>query len=460
MAQRIRSYAAAGAAVAVAGAVAVAPAPAQSVPERALAVASPAFALTTTANPIEAWIETFQNSYASFLALTGEYFEAPFPVAQQVLVNWAGYVELLPDIPAIVDDISKNVDALEANLVAAQPDNLDALHQLMFNAVGGLVPPGLLPLIDYTTNYNSGMVVGALGLVVSPLLALGTQIDEFVTELGNGEIIKAANALINIPAAMTDAFFTGHGVLDLNFLIPLIPPQQGLEITELGIAMGGLFSPAGSMFNSLDLKVKFGALPISIPGVKAGLLGSWFAANQSSAEAIGWSGEGNPLAALGKTGAEEEAEEEAAAPAAASAALPAADAVPPSVVDPEAAALTVDLVSDVADADEESDVVDADEESDVVDADEESDVADADEESDVADADVESDVADADEESDVVDADVESDVADGDESTEDSDAAEASDSDDADSDSGADSDSDSGADSDGDSGADSDSSAA
>ncbi len=346
MAQRIRSYAAAGAAVAVAGAVAVAPAPAQSVPERALAVASPAFQLTTTANPIEAWIETFQNSYTNFLALTGEYFEAPFPVVQQVLVNWAGYVELLPDVIKIAEDIVLNAEALIANQIAAQPDNLTGLHGTIYGVVKGQVPEGLVPLLDYSTNYNSGMVIGALGLLVSPLLALETQIDEFVTEFGDGDLIKAANALINIPAAMTDGFFNGHGILSLDFLIPLLPPI--VTIDELGIAMGGLLSPAGSIFNSVNAVVDLG-FPIgkvTVEGVKAGLIGSWFAANQSSAEAIGWSGEGNPLAALGKTGAEEEAEEEFAETGTES---------PESVVD-DAEHMSPDPVD--ADSDESGDVLD------------------------------------------------------------------------------------------------------
>jgi len=346
MAQRIRSYAAAGAAVAVAGAVAVAPAPAQSVPERALAVASPAFQLTTTANPIEAWIETFQNSYTNFLALTGEYFEAPFPVVQQVLVNWAGYVELLPDVIKIAEDIVLNAEALVANQTAAQTDNLTGLHGTIYGVVKGQVPEGLVPLLDYSTNYNSGMVIGALGLLVSPLLALETQIDEFVTEFGDGDLIKAANALINIPAAMTDGFFNGHGILSLDFLIPLLPPI--VTIDELGIAMGGLLSPAGSIFNSVNAVVDLG-FPIgkvTVEGVKAGLIGSWFAANQSSAEAIGWSGEGNPLAALGKTGAEEEAEEEFAETGTES---------PESVVD-DAEHMSPDPVD--ADSDESGDVLD------------------------------------------------------------------------------------------------------
>jgi len=309
-------------------------------------VASPAFQLTTTANPIEAWIETFQNSYTNFLALTGEYFEAPFPVVQQVLVNWAGYVELLPDVIKIAEDIVLNAEALVANQTAAQTDNLTGLHGTIYGVVKGQVPEGLVPLLDYSTNYNSGMVIGALGLLVSPLLALETQIDEFVTEFGDGDLIKAANALINIPAAMTDGFFNGHGILSLDFLIPLLPPI--VTIDELGIAMGGLLSPAGSIFNSVNAVVDLG-FPIgkvTVEGVKAGLIGSWFAANQSSAEAIGWSGEGNPLAALGKTGAEEEAEEEFAETGTES---------PESVVD-DAEHMSPDPVD--ADSDESGDVLD------------------------------------------------------------------------------------------------------
>ncbi|MCH9641577.1 MAG: outer membrane porin GjpA, partial [Actinomycetia bacterium] len=390
MAQKIRSYAAAGAAIAVAGAVAVAPAPSEALPDRALRLASPAVQLTTTADPFLAWVEVFNNTSVNFADLTSEYLKAPFPVVQQVVANWYNYVQMLPDIGDIFEDIVENANALVENQIAPQTDNLDALHQLIFSVVEAEIPASLKPLIDYTTNYNSGMVIGALGLVVSPLLALGDQLSEFVTELGDGEFGNAVNALINIPAAMTDGFFNGHGILDLTFLAGILPVPPGTDVEELGIAMGGLFSPAGSIFNSLNAVVKLTGLPkITVPGVKAGLLGSWFAANQSSAEAIGWSGEGNPLAALLTEGEEAEEAEEAEGTVEA---LAAADEVPAAALDAELTAVTVDVEGDVAEGDVESDVAEGDVESDVAEGDVESDVAEGDVESDVDEGDVESDV--------------------------------------------------------------------
>ncbi|MGB0963537.1 MAG: hypothetical protein ACPGVY_12640, partial [Mycobacterium sp.] len=402
MAQNIRSYAAAGAALAVAGAVAVAPVPSESLPDRALRLASPAVQLTTTADPFLAWVEVFNNTSVNFAALSEQYLEAPFPVVQQVVANWYNYVQMLPDIGPIFEDIVENANALVENQIAPQVDNLDALHQLIFSVVEAEIPASLKPLIDYTTNYNSGMVIGALGLVVSPLLALGDQLSEFATELGAGEFGNAINALINIPAAMTDGFFNGHGILDLTFLAGILPVPPGTDVEELGIAMGGLFSPAGSIFNSLNAVVKLTGLPkITVPGVKAGLLGSWFAANQSSAEAIGWSGEGNPLAALLTDGeeAEEEAEEEAPA------ALAAADTVPAGALDAELTAVTVDVDADVA----EGDVAEGDADADVAEGDADADVAEGDADADVAEGDIDADVAEGDIDADVAEGDVDTD---------------------------------------------------
>ncbi|MGB0877249.1 MAG: hypothetical protein ACPGXI_09350, partial [Mycobacterium sp.] len=407
MAQNIRSYAAAGAALAVAGAVAVAPVPSESLPDRALRLASPAVQLTTTADPFLAWVEVFNNTSVNFAALSEQYLEAPFPVVQQVVANWYNYVQMLPDIGPIFEDIVENANALVENQIAPQVDNLDALHQLIFSVVEAEIPASLKPLIDYTTNYNSGMVIGALGLVVSPLLALGDQLSEFATELGAGEFGNAINALINIPAAMTDGFFNGHGILDLTFLAGILPVPPGTDVEELGIAMGGLFSPAGSIFNSLNAVVKLTGLPkITVPGVKAGLLGSWFAANQSSAEAIGWSGEGNPLAALLTDGeeAEEEAEEEAPA------ALAAADTVPAGALDAELTAVTVDVDADVA----EGDVAEGDADADVAEGDADADVAEGDADADVAEGDADADVAEGDADADVAEGDADADVAEGD----------------------------------------------
>jgi len=72
MAQRIRSYAAAGAAIAVVGAVAMAPTPAQSLPDRALAVASPALQLTSTENPFVYWQSVQDKIFDNSTALTGQ----------------------------------------------------------------------------------------------------------------------------------------------------------------------------------------------------------------------------------------------------------------------------------------------------------------------------------------------------------------------------------------------------
>ncbi|MGB0438390.1 MAG: hypothetical protein ACPGIJ_15720, partial [Mycobacterium sp.] len=80
----------------------------------------PAVQLTTTADPFLAWVEVFNNTELNVAALTNEYLKAPFPVVQQVVANWYNYVQMLPDIGPIFEDIVENANALVENQIAPQ----------------------------------------------------------------------------------------------------------------------------------------------------------------------------------------------------------------------------------------------------------------------------------------------------------------------------------------------------
>ena len=168
MAKRIRSYAAAGAAIAVVGAVAVAPTPAQSLPDRALAVASPALQLPSTETPFVYWQSVQDKIFYNSTALTGQFWIAPAPTLQQFTVNQFNYVPLPAEgkVDEVGDAIAKNIDALITNQVKYEAKSLDLLHQTVFGIIKALPSLPIPPLVlDYAANYNSGMVMGALGLI-------------------------------------------------------------------------------------------------------------------------------------------------------------------------------------------------------------------------------------------------------------------------------------------------------
>jgi len=141
MAVSVRPFATAGVALAAASVLTIVP----SAPPALLAAApppasstpvSPAFKLTSAVDPFLAWVELFNTTQINYAAIVNEWNDAPVPVLQQLLVNWAGYFGELPDLGKILDQIVANGTAAADALVAANPtETLDALHQVLFSAV-------------------------------------------------------------------------------------------------------------------------------------------------------------------------------------------------------------------------------------------------------------------------------------------------------------------------------------
>ncbi|MCH9730451.1 MAG: hypothetical protein K0U84_12395, partial [Actinomycetia bacterium] len=286
--------------------LAAAPPPASSTP------VSPAFKLTSAVDPFLAWVDLFNTTQINYAAIVNEWNDAPVPVLQQLLVNWAGYVEELPNVGEILDQIVANGTAAADALFAFNEDAL-AGHDVVYLGLTQALPE-LKPLIDYTTTYSSGILMGAIGTFLSPWLAFGDSVDDIVNYLFvEPDIGKALNTFLNIPADWLNGFFNGYdGLVNLDFLIDVLPPLPGgVTISELGLKLGGLFSPAGSLLGATDITAKLGPIPIPIPGVQVGPLASWIAQGKVQAEALGWSGEGNPVTAL-LPGEEESAVEEEA----------------------------------------------------------------------------------------------------------------------------------------------------
>ncbi|MCB0948182.1 MAG: outer membrane porin GjpA, partial [Mycobacterium sp.] len=330
----IRSYATASAAIAAAGVIAVTPV-APPVPEALARTASPTVELTAF-DPLTPWLEVFNDSEVNIAGLVNYFFDAPFPVAQQVTSNWIYYIGHLSQIGESLEQIGKNaVAAVQAPFVADQA-LLDATHKGLYTAIAGLLPD-YEALLSFAASPTSGLLMGLLGPAISPLLALSDSIQATFTAIQEGAWEDALNSLINIPAAMTGAFLNGYGTLNLEALIPLIQPELPLgTLTELNLAMGGLLSPAGSLFNSVGMKVKSGPITLlSATGVPAGFFGTLLATGQAIAKAIGWDGEGNPLAPP-------------LTPPYGESTPGSADEVPASITDPDATVVTVSQDEDTA----------------------------------------------------------------------------------------------------------------
>ncbi|ADT97820.1 hypothetical protein [Mycolicibacterium gilvum] len=297
----LRPYATAGVAMLGASAIAIAPVVVTpTLPD--LKVVSTGVQLNAAIDPLTPLLELFNSSEVNVAALVDAWLEAPAPILQQIIANQIGYLGQLPDIGAILAQMGTNLVAGLRSPFAEDPSTLEPLHasiyELIVDGIPGAIepaPPQLVPLLEFTTTYLSGVLVGLAGLVMNPVLALGGGIHSvFQSLIGEDADLGAAiNTLINIPTAMADAFLNGGQSMVVTPLLTALGLELPIPGMEVELNFGGLLSPGGSMFNSLNLVFGPGD---ELPGQGAGLIGSLVALSKVIAKAIGWDGEGNPLA--------------------------------------------------------------------------------------------------------------------------------------------------------------------
>lgn len=259
----------------------------------------------TAIDVITPWLEVFNdaetnvaNLFNSFLgpnksnAGDGNTIGAPLASLQQAAANWLGFAAELPDVISIWNQFVDNSAAALKAPFAVDKTTLDTLHGLAYDLLPSLVT---LPqtLLNLMTTSLTGILVGAIGPVVGPLLALSQSVTDIINAVSSAQWSDALNAALNIPAKMVGAFLNGGQVLDLTWLAPVLgfPPL----VTKFGLAMGGLLSPGGSLFNALDVAVTIEGDTLEIPGVGAGPIGSLMGFDWAIASAIGWKRNGNPL---------------------------------------------------------------------------------------------------------------------------------------------------------------------
>ncbi|ORB28990.1 hypothetical protein [Mycolicibacterium parafortuitum] len=297
----LRPYATAG--IALLGASAIAVAPVVATPQLAdVRVAAPDVHLSAAIDPLTPLLNLFNNSEVNFAGLVNAWLEAPAPILQQIIANQISYVGQLPDIGAILAEMGTNARAalgapFAEDLSSMNPDHA-AIYELILHGIPGAIepaPPQLVPLLKFTTTYLSGVLVGLAGLVMNPVLALGGGIHSVFQSLvgEDADLGAAINTLINLPTAVADAFLNGGQSMVITPLLTALGLDLPIPGMEVELAFGGLLSPGGSMFNSLNLV--FGPGDV-VPGQGAGLIGSLIALTKTIAKAIGWDGQGNPLA--------------------------------------------------------------------------------------------------------------------------------------------------------------------
>lgn len=310
----VGAVAATGVALMSAGVVAITPV-APPLPERVEA----AVQLTADAD----WSVILDKAGQGAAGLATSYFDAPFPVLQQIVANQISYLGQLPDLAGIAQQIAANVGNGIGAPFAPTTDSLDAQHEFLYNALPLVqqipladllfqISPTGQALIDFATTYVSGAVLGLVGPLVGPVFLMGANLQSMLDDItaATPDPVRALTTLLNTPAEMVDAFLNGGVHVDVTAVAEALGPSIGVtfpEGTKVGIAFGGLLSPGGSIFNALDMDYERDVLGLPLirinlaTGQGPGLIGSLIELNKAIAKAIGWDGSGSPLAPSGES---------------------------------------------------------------------------------------------------------------------------------------------------------------
>ena len=163
------------------------------------------------------------------------------------------------------------------------------------------------PYLSFAGSPLSGVLWGTIGTLLSTALQFNADATVISDALDSStpDFTTALQDLINAPANITGAFLNGYGDVSLDTLLTDLGISDASVPSTITADLGGLLSPAGSLLSGLDLTEMLGvACPTTlcatfdIPSTAVGPIASMIGLGQAIAEAIGWSGVGNPLEAL------------------------------------------------------------------------------------------------------------------------------------------------------------------
>jgi hypothetical protein len=299
------------------------------------------------------WLDVLQQASTNATDIYNHFAPAPFPDLQQFAANLPAYFDgtrslsadltaagnaaVVPFEPAnpepyiypSLDPTPSNIDisALGIHLfdipLAGKAGLLDLLtNGLQFTIgicpfcthvdidvlallIGQTAANQVEPYLSFSGSPLSGVLWGAIGTTLGPAV----QFDNDITAIGDAlsgptpDYMTALQELLNMPANVTNAFLNGYGNIDLSTLLNDFGAQLPASDANLVLDLGGLLSPGGSLLNGLGFTETLGDCSIAcasldVPTSAVGPIASMIGLDQAIAEAIGWDGVGNPLAAL------------------------------------------------------------------------------------------------------------------------------------------------------------------
>lgn len=233
----------------------------------------------------------------------------PLPILVQTVNNAVAYLNELPDIGGIVEQVFGNIGStLRAPFEAGvnQPGRLDGpafvTGTLNFNQnvnatpyivaleaagvstqrdIWALLPvlapqtvAAIGPVLDFATTPISGVLLGAIGPIVGPVISVVNGITKTFDMLKASDWAGALNELINIPANAVNALLNGGPNLDVTGLLNALDVPLPSTITKVGLQMGGLLSPGGVAFDALSTEAEILGIGATIPGLPVGPIGA------------------------------------------------------------------------------------------------------------------------------------------------------------------------------------------
>jgi hypothetical protein len=248
MQKAVRSYVTTGIALVGAGAIVMSPIsvapPEVHVP--AIHASAMSVDLAAAVNPITEWVQVLQTSFTNLAALGSQVQSDPAPLLQQFITNQLANVAIAaPAIEQALGSVVSGVTGIPAQLLTAAQQLAagnfsDAVQTVFQTGLGLVLGPVIsllsLPVILTTAAQNFANVVAAvpnlllpIGLAaLSPLagaaFAFGNSGQEVIDGLRTGDVASAISAIVNAPAAMTDAILNG---VESQGTLGLLSPSTG-----------------------------------------------------------------------------------------------------------------------------------------------------------------------------------------------------------------------------------------
>ncbi|MBS9535878.1 outer membrane porin GjpA [Mycobacterium sp. M1] len=327
----LRPYATAGVAIVGAGLIAATP----------LVAPSPQIgtvrdvALTAS----DAWDAVFNTAQQNLTQIMNNYYLAPGVAFQQFVANQNDYAQQLMDDPtnltAVTEQIRHNLDALLTGYTLSNPsqETLEIVmsHTLaagdastfapgwydlfagpLASLMGGMFPAEMVPLIHFASSPLSGLIMGSLGPLISPMVALINSVndhDSFGDTLANmvgaslnGATLNLDSMLPMINEAAGDFLPAGMGIghLDIAFGGWLTAGQVAIDpyqvLGENGEVLAETPAVGGSILNSVGLELTGAPVvgSLSLTSHAVGPIGAMLGFGQTVGALLGsgWDGKG------------------------------------------------------------------------------------------------------------------------------------------------------------------------